>query len=305
METSGKAAQALVRLRRVRIGGMLLLSLALSLSLQSCLAWQRVSPRQDREAATFLLGKKPVLTYQTAIAYPPMGIDSAYGRGGFIHPLRTPTGQVLTRIHPEHHYHHYGLWGPWTKVAYAGDTLDFWNIGRGPSWVRCLGIDSISGQKESATIRAILEYLPDRRDTSIVALREWLTITVRAGSERHYVVDYTSTYQVPGPEPFHLLAHRYAGFTWRATPFWNNENSRILTSAGETHATAEGTRCRWVMAQGELPEGRGGMCMLSHPANFNHPTPLRAWPSDSANDSSTCRRRRTATGCSSRDKPIS
>jgi hypothetical protein len=45
-----------------------------------------------------------------------------------------------------------------------------------------------------------------------------------------------------------------------------------------THKNADGTTARWCIVDGELPEGKGGAVMMSHPDNFNHPEPLRIWP---------------------------
>lgn len=65
------------------------------------------------------------LSYQFGMHYPPKGVDTAFKRSGFIHPLWTPNGQELTRINAPDHYHHYGLWNPWTKILFEGESLDF------------------------------------------------------------------------------------------------------------------------------------------------------------------------------------
>ena len=45
-------------------------------------------------------GNKNFLQYNFKTVYPPKGVDTAYKRSGFIHPLWSPHGQVLTRIQP-------------------------------------------------------------------------------------------------------------------------------------------------------------------------------------------------------------
>src|SRR5215207_7193237 len=97
---------------------------------------QQVKTKQPKQivkltidsALTISSGNKELLIYQFKTVYPPRGIDTAYKRSGFIHPLYTPHGQVLTRIQPPDHYHHYGIWNPWTHTFFEGDTVDFWNI---------------------------------------------------------------------------------------------------------------------------------------------------------------------------------
>ena len=59
--------------------------------------------------------EKHLFTYNYAVTYPPQGVDTAYKRSGFIHPLRTLEGEVLTNCSPSDHYHHFGLWYAWTK----------------------------------------------------------------------------------------------------------------------------------------------------------------------------------------------
>ena len=57
--------------------------------------------------------KKPILNYQFEMTYPPKGVDEKYKKSGFLHPVWSPGGEVLTRIQAPDHYHHYGIWGPW------------------------------------------------------------------------------------------------------------------------------------------------------------------------------------------------
>ena len=89
---------------------------------------QEVVAELNAQSLTVRSGEKNLLRYVHETLYPPAGVDTAYKRSGFIHPLWSPHGQELTRIQPPDHYHHYGIWNPWTHVLYKGDTIDFWNI---------------------------------------------------------------------------------------------------------------------------------------------------------------------------------
>ncbi len=79
---------------------------------------------------------KNVLRYNHKTIYPPAGVDTAYKRSGFIHPLWSPRGQELSRINAPDHYHHWGLWNPWTHVLFENDTVDFWNLAKKEGTVR-------------------------------------------------------------------------------------------------------------------------------------------------------------------------
>jgi len=45
-----------------------------------------------------------ILDYQIALRYPPAGIDTMYKRNGFIHPMFSPSGNILTRIDAPDHW---------------------------------------------------------------------------------------------------------------------------------------------------------------------------------------------------------
>lgn len=88
-------------------------------------------------------GGSEILHYQKAVMYPPAGVDTAYKRSGFIHPMMTPSGNVLTRINAPDHYHHVGIWNPWTRVKIGDHVTDFWNLYEKQGTVRFAGINSI------------------------------------------------------------------------------------------------------------------------------------------------------------------
>ncbi|GAG27004.1 unnamed protein product, partial [marine sediment metagenome] len=77
-----------------------------------------------------------VLQYNHAPVPPPKGKSKNYTRSGFIHPLWSPAGQVLTQIHPKDHIHHMGIWMPWTNARFEGRNIDFWNLKAGKATVR-------------------------------------------------------------------------------------------------------------------------------------------------------------------------
>ncbi|GGC26068.1 hypothetical protein GCM10011386_17610 [Parapedobacter defluvii] len=93
--------------------------------------------------------KQPLLTYRYTVKAPPEGVDPLYGRAGYIHPLYTPSGKVLTRIQPPDHYHHYGIWNPWTKISYGGKEYDLWNLGGNKGTVRFVKFDRIEQGAEN------------------------------------------------------------------------------------------------------------------------------------------------------------
>ncbi len=227
--------------------------------------------------------EKKLLQYNFKTVYPPTGIDTAFKRSAFIHPLWTPTGKVLTRIQPPDHYHHYGIWNPWTHVLFEGDTVDFWNIRGRKGTVRFGKFVSVTEGPVYAEFEALHEHVAFKNGAEKVALNELQTVRVYRleNDQDNYLVDITIQLNCASPSPFLILEYRYAGLGWRATEKWNKNNSQVLTSEGMTRKGADGSRAKWVVIQGELDDEAGGAVMMSHPSNYNHPEPLRIWPEDS------------------------
>jgi len=230
---------------------------------------------------TISSGNQKLLTYQFKTVYPPKGIDTAYRRSGFIHPLYAPHGQVLTRIQPPDHYHHYGIWNPWTHTVFESDTIDFWNIRDRKGTVRFVKFTSRYSGPKYAEYTALHDHVVFKKDgKEKVALKEWQTVRVYDPAEHkdHYIVDVTSKMSCASQSPLRIVAYRYGGFGWRATEYWDKNNSEMLTSEGKTRDSTDNTKARWIIVYGALPgNDEGGIVMLSHPSNYNHPEPLRIW----------------------------
>lgn len=258
-----------------------ILSLLISiLFFQNSLA-QKVELNDKDGILTFRVANKDLLSYQYKTVYPPAGQDTNYKRSGFIHPVYTPHGQVLTRIQPPDHYHHYGIWNPWTHTLFEQDTVDFWNLKQRQGTVRFAKFISKKSGTDYAEFTALHEHVVFKKDgTEKVALNELQTVRVYHPdkSNNSYIVDITSKLSCASQSPLLILAYRYAGLGWRATEFWDKNNSEMLTSEGKTRDNADNTTGKWIIVYGALPgNDEGGIVMLSHPSNYNHPEPLRIW----------------------------
>ncbi len=231
-------------------------------------------------------GDKNLLQYNFKTVYPPKGVDSAYKRSGFIHPLWSPHGQILTRIQPPDHYHHYGIWNPWTHVEYEGDTVDFWNINSNQGTVRFANFVSIENGSVYSEFGALHEHVVFRKaGKEKVAMNELHNVRIYAPDKDHdsYIVDFNFLMNCADDSPVKLLEYRYAGLGWRTTEKWDNKNSMVLTSEGKTRKDADGSKARWCIVQGEIDNDYAGVVMMSFPVNYNFPEPLRIWPEDQYN----------------------
>lgn len=226
---------------------------------------------------------KNLLSYWFRTVYPPPGVDTIYKRSGFIHPLRTPSGHELTRIQPPDHYHHYGIWNPWTQVLFEKDTIDFWNINSRQGTVRFANFVSVVEGPVFSEFEALHEHVVFKKTgKEKVALNELHKVRVyRVQRDCDcYFIDFYFRMSCAGESPFRILEYLYAGLGWRTTGEWDRNNSMVLTSEGRTRKDSDGSKARWCIVQGNLGNDYGGALMMSYPANYNFPEPLRVWPED-------------------------
>ena len=102
---------------------------------------------------------KNVLQYNFNEAPLPGGVPEIYNRAGYIHPLWSPEGEVLTRIQPPDHYHHLGIWNPWTHTAYKGKIIDFWNLAKGEGTVKPSSIISTTSNELFGGFRVLHDHI--------------------------------------------------------------------------------------------------------------------------------------------------
>jgi hypothetical protein len=235
-------------------------------------------------------GNSEILSYRKAVLYPPAEVDTIYKRSGFIHPLITPAGNVLTRVNPPDHYHHVGIWNPWTKVKIGDHVTDFWNLYEKQGTVKFAGINHTENGPVYGGFSVRQDHIDFQSPRSdevaineVWDVRAWNTETV--DGIKSYLVDLTSFISVAGDSSLTLEAYRYGGgIGIRATEEWTKDNSTVLTSEGKSRADADGSRARWTDLNGKFSNnGQSGIVFFSHPSNREHPEPMRVWPVDANN----------------------
>lgn len=227
---------------------------------------------------------QPILEYQFGTVYPPGDADPLFRRSGFIHPLWSPGGQVLSRIQPPDHYHHYGIWGPWTKTHIRGREVDFWNLIKGEGTVRFSGLLSEVEGPVFSGFKALQEHIDfGGRGEDQVAINEVLDVRAWNLNGDVWLIDYTITLNTPLDSGIMLDAYRYGGgIGYRATELWHKDNSSVLTSENKDRLSADGTKAKWCMVEGESvsEKGRSGILFMGHTSNRDFPEPMRVWPVD-------------------------
>ncbi|MHC4301340.1 MAG: DUF6807 family protein, partial [Planctomycetota bacterium] len=140
---------------------------------------------------------RSVLQYNHVPVPPPGGADALYTRSAFIHPLWSPTGDILTDVHPPDHIHHMGIWMPWTNTRFEGRKIDFWNLGGGKGTVRFKEFISQTSGPAYGGFVALQEHVDLKAPQGEKAvLNEELAVRVYnvGGPERDYWLwDFVST----------------------------------------------------------------------------------------------------------------
>ncbi len=217
-----------------------------------------------------------VLEYQATPLVNPKGGEKFSG-SNFIHPLKTPSGFVVTETQPADHMHHFGLWWPWKFLKVGEEKVLFWELQKGEGVIQ-----AVESQKTESGFTAKSIYLDKKSgDEPQVVLNETVECTVSAVTEkpvRGYDLDIKITQKVAVDQPVEVVKYRYSGFTYRGTAAWNRKNSTLLTSEGKSRKDSHTTRAKWVRVEGEAKEGKkAGVLMMSAPSNHQHPERLRTW----------------------------
>ena len=243
-------------------------------------AKDNISLKQTEKAITLVRGETPILTYHVAEVPPPKGIDQIYNRSGFIYPLHSPSGGIVTGIHPADHYHHIGLWHAWVNTKYDDKKgPDFWNLGRRTGRIRHAKVKE-TRDAGFTVIQEHLGYLAGIDAEPTIILRETLSVDA-AFVDGANVIDYAMTQKNITKKPLVFPAYRYGGgLAYRAPLSWNKKNSDYLTSEGLDRTNSHATRARWVAMHGPAEKGKGKdatVAVLCHPKNHDAPQRIRTW----------------------------
>jgi hypothetical protein len=242
----------------------------------------RVNVQDTGENLNISIAGKQVLSYRYTPQPVPAGVDSVFSSSGFIHPLYSPQGQVLTRMQPRDHWHHYGLWNPWTHTRFEGRQVDFWNIGSRQGRVRATGVLERTSGEVYGSFRAAHEFVDYTSGAPKIPLREQWEVTVwnAAPDQGVWLIDFASTLSPATDSAITIEAYRYQGLGMRATGRWGDSTSTFITSEGKDKSNANATRARWMNVAGVsgAREGTSGVLFFTTPTNYNYPEELRIWP---------------------------
>ncbi len=230
------------------------------------------------------MGGERLFSYNHRHVVPPKGIKPDYIRSGYIHPMFSPSGELVTEDFPDDHLHHKGIWFPWTKTEFDGHEVDFWNLGKNQGTVQFAGFEGFENGPVYARFRAKHQFVDLTQGPSgKVALNEIWDVRVwnvggpAPSGKGYWLWDITSQQSCASDSPLHLKAYRYGGFAFRGAEEWDGDNYVLLTSEGKTKENGHTTRAKWCAHSGAVEEKWSTVVILCHPKNERFPEPMRIW----------------------------
>lgn len=231
----------------------------------------------------FSMENQPIITYQYQPILPSDTISAAYRRGGYIHPVYTPAGQIVTDDFPSNHLHHHGIWAAWTKTKFQERTPDFWNMGKETGTVVPVALDSSWSGPVMAGLKSRHNYI-DLTSENVTAINESWEVNVypvHRGESDFMMFDLHQVNQCATDDALFLPTYHYGGVGFRGNGQWNGaENTNFLTSEGKTRENGHATKADWCHIGGMIDDKLAGITIMCHPDNFRAPQPMRIHPNE-------------------------
>jgi hypothetical protein len=184
-----------------------------------------------------------------------------------LHPVATPSGEVLTRAEPPDHPWQRGIW----FVVKFVDGDNFWEEGDPSGW----GVQRHTGPPEVTDTTVTGDLVWIRPDRATVAIHEHRRLSHVPLGEDAYAIDWDVTLASPADavldrSPYMGVWGGYSGLAFRGRDDWSD--TRLLLDDGIEHDRVAPQRSRWC----DLSSSTAGITILDHPENPSHPVPFYA-----------------------------
>jgi len=97
--------------------------------------------------------------------------------------------------------------------------------------------------------------------------------------DEHFLIDIQSEQRTAGAGPLRINEYHYGGMAVRGARQWVEQpESDFLTDEGKTRKDGNHSRPRWAGIHGLIDGSPTGIAVMSDPANFRFPQPVRLNP---------------------------
>lgn len=232
-----------------------------------------------------------ILVYNKKSPPVPQGIDPVYARSGFLHPVASPSGKVVTATFPFDHPHQHGIFSAWVKTKWGDRQIDFWNLAGGTG--RVLHERVVSTFSDERATGFVVDLLHRAEQPPPVdVLRERWTVSVYPTGTDYTCFDLDTTQRALTDKPLMVSKYHYGGMALRGPIRWllsadrddagaNNEPrepSFFLNDHGSDRKKGNHEHARWVALSGRIRGKPVSIAVLCHPDNFRAPQAARLHP---------------------------
>ena len=238
-----------------------------------------IAIREDDGVLIAMYGDKEVLRYNVATVESPDGVDSLYRRSGYIHPVRSPSGRVITGDFAPDHPHQHGLFNAFVRSEVNGRRVDFWNQAKKTGRIehRKIVQPPSSGPVIGSFVVGLRHSALLPKGDPLPVIDETWRVDV-FGGVNGFLFDIDSKQNVVIEKPLKLRKYHYGGMALRCNAIWESKGSQMLTSEGKTREDGNATSARWVAIYGQIDGNPCGMAVFCHPDNFRAPQTVRLHP---------------------------
>lgn len=231
------------------------------------------------------IGRQPALHHRMdKERLPRAGIAAEFKRAGYLHPVFSPAGRVVTGDYPANHVHHHAVWSAWSKTEFQGRKPNFWEMAERTGTVEFAALDRTwNGPVHGgfAARQRVVDLSAPAPATVLDETWELTAYQVPGTVVPVHVFDLTITQACATDDPLVLPKYHYGGLGCRGPDGWEGRTGLVvLTANGETDRDkANLSRARWCYVGGDTGAGRiAGTAVLGHPDNFRAPQPVRVHP---------------------------
>jgi hypothetical protein len=197
------------------------------------------------------------------------GVPANLVRGGYIHPVLTPAGAIVTDVYPEDQPRHLGIWSYWQAAHVGNVNVDFWQKpgdsgliameSMGPTWQ-----GPVHGGFE---MRQIYTGLKELKGATLI--HEVIRVSAYAPIVDHkpyFIFDVESEQSSSNKITTDIPKGTGGGIAFRGPREWTAALKRLSSEGGPN-----APRPRWRYLGGETGGKPTGVAILGHPGNPNAP----------------------------------